>query len=251
MRSDDTMVPECYQVIKGLDMTINSMLYKALGVIAACVLVMMGFSTAVYAQSGVPSKDDAQTGSITVIAAKNTGVLSSPVSGVTFELHKVVGYDVFDAQQWSEIKKREQNKDFSDLKTEKVTEFGPSDSEGRTKTISAEPGFYVLKAQGAHKDQYTDSYFTLPSQDSDGQWSYDLTAYPKGKADPTPTDPDHKPSEGVNPLPEKPSKAQGAAVQSGGVELQKDMIFGGLFALLVAAAASAYMTYRKLRGQKD
>lgn len=215
-------------------MTINSMLYKALSVIVACVLAVMGFSTAVHAQSGVPSKDDARKGTITAIAAKNTGVLSSPVSGVTFELHKVVGYDVFDAQQWSEIKKREQNKDFSDLKTEKVTEFGPSDSEGRTKTISAEPGFYVLKAQGAHKDQYTDSYFTLPSQDSDGQWSYDLTAYPKGKVDPTPADPDHKPSEGMNPLPEKPSKAQGAAVQSGGETIEEKP--SGFLLLLIIAA---------------
>ena len=72
--------------------------------------------------------------------------------------------------------------------------------------------------------------------------------------DPKPEDPkpeDPKPEDPKPDNPEKEALPDKPTVQSGGVELQKDMIFGGLFALLVAAAASAYMTYRKLRGQKD
>lgn len=213
-------------------MSINGVLYKVLSVIVACAFVVMGPSHVAYAQSGVPSKDDAQTGKITVIAAKNEGVVSNPVTGVKFELYKVDDYDVFDAHDWADIKKREKNKNFSGLKTTKVIEFAPSNSDGETNTITVPAGFYVLKAIGEYENMYTDAYFTVPSQDSEGEWSYNLRVYPKMKTELTPTDPEHKPQETQpaetdmpgdtqpeethTPVDTQPKRPDNAAVQSGG-----------------------------------
>ena len=233
-------------------MSHSKVFHRILGAMIASAFLVLSFAGSAHAESSAPKHEDARGGKITVIASKNAGVVSTPVPGVSFELHRVSGFDVFDEGDWSEIKKRESNKDFSGLKTEKIADIGPSDDEGRTRPVTTAPGFYMLSATGEHASDYTPSYFTLPSQDAEGSWSYDLIAHPKPSDDSlkpgeTPSgsvDPEHSPlpteSEGV-PAPvdadSTPSPVDGKDSKTGGFGVSPVALILGIVFILFGAGA--------------
>lgn len=196
-----------------------------LGVFFA-LLIVLGSAFPSFAQ--VPVDDEGKEGVITVSALRNSGTVSTPVSGAVFELHRVKGLDVFDEKDWDEIRKREKSKRLDDLDTVFVSKIGPTDKDGSSPSIKVRPGFYVVKDVKGEKSVFAPSFFTLPASGANGEWSYDLVVHPKVNADGSPTAPEHTPSPASSDVSTQAPAPDGADAKTGGVRFSPVALLVGV-----------------------